>query len=75
MLHVCACWAAAVRSRLAGRVSGAAGRLRTGVCTLWCPLAQQFRTPLCILVHLAQAGNPCWRHVTDRGSLSTYPGR
>ena len=65
----------AVRGRLAGRVSGAAGRLRTGVCTLWCPLAQQFRTPLCILVHLAQAGNPCWRHVTDRGSLSTYPGR
>ena len=49
----------AVRSRLAGRVSGAAGRLRTGMCTLWCPLAQQFRTPLCILVHLAQAGNPC----------------
>ena len=42
----------AVRSRLAGRVSGAAGRLRTGVCTLWCPLAQQFRTPRCILVHL-----------------------
>ena len=39
----------AVRSRLAGRVSGAAGRLRTGVWTLWCPLAQQFRTPLCIL--------------------------
>ena len=65
----------AVRSRLAGRVSGAAGRLRTGVCTLWCPLAQQFRTPRCILVHLAQAGSPCWRHVTDRGSLSTYPGR
>ena len=55
----------AVCSRLAGRVSGAAGRLRTGVCTLWCPLAQQFRTPLCILVHLAQAGSPCWWHVTD----------
>ena len=65
----------AVRSRLAGRMSGAAGRLRTGVCTLWCPLAQQFRTPRYILVHLAQAGSPCWRHVTDRGSLSTYPGR
>ena len=49
----------AVHSRFAGRVSSAAGRLRTGVCTLWCPLAQQFQTPRCILVHLAQAGNPC----------------
>ena len=39
-----------VRSRLAGRVSGAAGRLRTGVCTLWCPRAQHFRTPLCVCV-------------------------
>ena len=29
----------AVRSRLAGRVSRAAGHLRIGVCTLWCPLA------------------------------------
>ena len=49
----------AVRRRLAGRVSSTAGRLRTRVCTLCCPLAQQLRTPRCILVHLAQAGNPC----------------
>ena len=50
----------AARSRLAGRVSGAAGRLRTGVCTLWCPLAQQFRTPLvcvCVCVCVCMAPN------------------
>ena len=39
----------------------------TGVHTLWCPLWQQWRTPLCLGVHLGQGGKLCSGHSCSWG--------
>ena len=43
----------------------------TGVHTLWCPLWQQWRTPLCLRVHLGQGGKRCSGHSCSWGLQAT----
>ena len=55
---------------------GSAGRARfrcagTGVHTLWCPLWQQWRTPLCLRVHLGHGGKLCSGHSCSWGLRAT----
>ena len=42
-----------------------------GVYTLWCPLWQQWRTPLCLRVHLGQGGRLCSGHSCSWGLRAT----
>jgi hypothetical protein len=53
------------------------GRVRflcagTGVHTLWCPRSQQWRTPLCLRVHLGQGGKLCKGHSCNCGLRATW---
>ena len=43
----------------------------TGVHTLWCPLWQQWRTPLCLRVHLGHGGRLCNGHSCSCGLRAT----
>ena len=43
----------------------------TGVYTLWCPLWQQWRTPLCLRVHLGHGGKLCNGHSCSWGLRAT----
>ena len=45
--------------------------VRIGVHTLWCPLWQQWRTPLCLRVYLGQGGKLCSGHSCSWGLRAT----
>ena len=49
-------------------------RVGAGVHTLWCPQAQQCRTPLCMSVQRRHGGSPCRAHTFESGHRSMCPG-
>ena len=53
-------------------VRGRFRRIGTGVHTLRCPRWQQWRTPLCLRVHLGHGGRPCSGHSCSCGLRATW---